>query len=62
MVMGVEVWISGKLAFTVTTGDKRQDMPDGCLWKPVSDVLPKGCAVHGPGGSTATKCIIKYKG
>ena len=53
--------IIGKLApFIVTDCAKRQEMERGRLFKPQSDVLPKGCTIHDEGGSTETVCEIRW--
>ena len=57
---GFEVWIGGKLSFDVPDCTRRYELTDGRLFKPISDVLPRGCAIHDAGGSTETVCEIRW--
>ena len=45
--------------FNVPNGSVRVDLPDGRLWKPLSDV-DKKLAIHGPGGVLYRTCTIKF--
>lgn len=66
----VEVYFDGVYSFTIADGAVRTN-PDakgangvslkpGTLWKPISDETPPNLVIHGPGGSTYTKCTLKY--
>ena len=52
--------------YTVPVGASRYELPDGFLWKPISDNTnpntgTKTLAIHGKGGADIQKCSIKFK-
>jgi len=55
----IEVSFDKSYTFIVPNGAVRTELPDGRLWKPLSDVDGK-LAIHGPGGAHLKTCTIKY--